>query len=75
MPASVPITKALKSPCAAQGSTAVCSRCHQPAPGYDVDSRKGTNASFLGVLIFLLYAMRRVSGISAAAWIRALVVC
>jgi transposase len=44
-----------------QGSTAVCSRCHQPAPGYDqLAERRYEFIPFWGFLVFLLYAMRRV---------------
>ena len=43
------------------GSTAVCSRCHQPAPGYDrLAERRYDFIPFWGFLVFLLYAMRRV---------------
>jgi transposase len=42
-------------------STAVCSRCHQPAPGYDqLPERRFEFIPFWGFLVFLLYAMRRV---------------
>src|SRR5438477_10051779 len=42
-------------------STAVCSRCHQPAPGYDqLAERRFEFIPFWGFLVFLLYAMRRV---------------
>jgi transposase len=44
-----------------KGSTAVCSRCHQPAPGYDQLAEKRYDfIPFWGFLVFLLYAMRRV---------------
>jgi transposase len=44
-----------------KGSTAVCSRCHQPAPGYDqLAERRYEFIPFWGFLVFLLYAMRRV---------------
>ncbi|HEY6302610.1 MAG TPA: ISL3 family transposase [Terriglobales bacterium] len=44
-----------------KGSRAVCSRCHQPAPGYDqLDERRFEFIPFWGFLVFLLYAMRRV---------------
>src|SRR5260370_25464394 len=44
-----------------KGSTAVCSRCHQPAPGYDqLAERRFEFIPFWGFLVFLLYAMRRV---------------
>src|SRR6202522_1042903 len=43
------------------GSTAVCSGCHQPAPGYDrLPERKFEFIPFWGFLVFLLYSMRRV---------------
>src|SRR2546421_9152726 len=44
-----------------QGSTAVCSRCHLPAPGYDqLAERRFEFIPLWGFLVFLLYAMRRV---------------
>jgi transposase len=44
-----------------QGSAAVCSRCHQPAPGYDqLSERRFEFIPFWGFLVFLLYSMRRV---------------
>ena len=44
-----------------KGSAAVCSRCHQPAPGYDqLAERRYDFIPFWGFLVFLLYAMRRV---------------
>jgi transposase len=44
------------------GSTAICSRCHQPAPGYDrLAERRFQFIPFGGFLVFLLYAMRRVN--------------
>jgi transposase len=45
-----------------RGSTAICSRCHQPAPGYDrLAERRFQFIPFWGFLVFLLYAMRRVN--------------
>ena len=45
-----------------QGTTAVCSRCHQPAPGYDqLSERRFEFIPFWGFLVFLLYSMRRVN--------------
>jgi len=45
-----------------KGSAAVCSRCHQPAPGYDqLPERRFEFIPFWGFLVFLLYSMRRVS--------------
>src|ERR1700685_46735 len=42
-------------------SAAVCSRCHQPAPGYDqLPERRFEFIPFWGFLVFLLYTMRRV---------------
>ena len=42
-------------------SAAVCSRCHQPAPGYDqLPERRFEFIPFWGFLVFLLYSMRRV---------------
>jgi transposase len=44
-----------------KGSVAVCSRCHQPAPGYDqLPERCFEFIPFWGFLVFLLYSMRRV---------------
>ena len=44
-----------------KGSKAVCSRCHQPAPGYDqLAERHFEFIPFRGFLVFLLYSMRRV---------------
>src|SRR4030095_3880954 len=44
-----------------KGSNAVCSRCHQPAPGYDqLAERRFEFIPFWGFLVFLLYSMRRV---------------
>ena len=45
-----------------KGSSAVCSRCHQPASGYDqLPERRYEFIPFWGFLVFLLYSMRRVS--------------
>jgi transposase len=44
-----------------QGSAALCSRCHLPAPGYDrLDERRFEFIPLWGFLVFLLYRMRRV---------------
>jgi transposase len=44
-----------------KASAAVCSRCHQPAPGYDqLAERCFEFIPFWGFLVFLLYSMRRV---------------
>jgi transposase len=44
-----------------KGSAAVCSRCHQPAPGHDqLSERRFEFIPFWGFLVFLLYSMRRV---------------
>jgi transposase len=44
-----------------QGSAAVCSGCHRPAPGYDHLPERGFEFIPLwGFLVFLLYRMRRV---------------
>jgi len=44
-----------------RGSPAICSRCHQPAPGYDpLGERRFEFIPLWGFLVFLLYAMRRV---------------
>ena len=44
-----------------KGSTAVCSRCHLPAPGYDqLAERRFEFIPLWGLFVFLLYAMRRV---------------
>jgi transposase len=43
------------------GSAAVCSGCHQPAPGYDhLPQRRFEFIPFWGILVFFLYRMRRV---------------
>jgi transposase len=43
------------------GSTALCSGCHQPAPGYDrLPERRFEFIPFWGILVFFLYRMRRV---------------
>jgi transposase len=43
------------------GSVAVCSGCHQPAPGYDqLPERRFEFIPFWGTLVFFLYCMRRV---------------
>jgi len=43
------------------GSGAVCSGCHQPAPGYDhLPERRFEFIPFWGTLVFFLYCMRRV---------------
>ena len=42
------------------GSAALCSGCHQPAPGYDrLPQRRFEFIPFWGILVFLLYRMRR----------------
>jgi transposase len=42
-------------------STAVCSRCHRPAPGYDqLSERRFEFIPFWGFLVFFLYCRRRV---------------
>ena len=42
-------------------SAAVCSRCHQPAPGYDqLAERRFEFIPLWGFFVFLLYSMRRV---------------
>jgi transposase len=44
-----------------KGSTAICSRCHQTAPGYDqLGERRFEFIPLWGFFVFLLYAMRRV---------------
>src|SRR5262250_2247941 len=44
-----------------KGTRAICSRCHQPAPGYDqLTERRFEFIPFWGFLVFLLYVMRRV---------------
>ena len=43
------------------GSSAVCSGCHQPAPGYDhLPERRFEFIPLWGFLVFFLYSMRRV---------------
>jgi transposase len=43
-------------------SAAICSGCHQPAPGYDQSPtpRRFEFIGFWGYLVFLVYCMRRV---------------
>jgi transposase len=44
-----------------KGSAAICSRCQQPAPGYDqLGERRFEFIPLWGFFVFLLYAMRRV---------------
>ena len=44
-----------------QGTPAICSRCHHPAPGYDrLPERRFEFIPLWGFFVFLLYAMRRV---------------
>ncbi len=44
-----------------KGTRAICSRCQQPAPGYDqLAERRFEFIPFWGYLVFLLYTMRRV---------------
>jgi transposase len=44
-----------------KGSVAICSRCHQPAPGYDqLAERRFEFIPLWGFFVFLLYTMRRV---------------
>lgn len=44
-----------------KGAQAICSRCHQPAPGYDqLDPRRFEFIPLWGFFVFLLYTMRRV---------------
>ena len=44
-----------------KGSSAVCSRCHQPAAGYDqLAEWRFEFMPFWGFFVFLLYTMRRV---------------
>jgi transposase len=44
-----------------KGSAAICSRCYQPAPGYDqLAERRFEFISLWGFFVFLLYTMRRV---------------
>jgi len=43
-------------------SAALCSRCHQPAPGYDqLPQRRFEFIPLWGFFVFLLYSMRRVN--------------
>jgi transposase len=44
-----------------RGSAAICSRCHQSAPGYDqLPERRFEFVPLWGFFVFLVYAMRRV---------------
>src|ERR1700733_12150015 len=54
-----------------EGSAAVCSGCHRPAPGYDRLPERGFEFIPLwGFLVFLLYRMRRVDSGIVASWSR-----
>ena len=45
-----------------KGSSAVCSRCHLPAPGYDqLAERRFEFIPLWGFFVFLVYAMRRMN--------------
>ena len=45
-----------------QGTSAICSGCHKPAPGYDhLSERRFEFIPFWGYLVFLLYRSRRVN--------------
>jgi transposase len=45
-----------------QGTSAICSGCHNPAPGYDhLSERRFEFIPFWGYLVFLLYRSRRVN--------------
>jgi transposase len=49
-------------------SAAICSRCHQPAPGYDqLPERRFEFIPLWGFFVFLLYAMRRVDCLRCGA--------
>lgn len=54
--------KAIEVPVRARkGSKAICSGCQKPAPGYDtLPERRFEFIPFWGLLVFLLYARRRV---------------
>src|SRR5712691_3919274 len=52
-----------------EGSTAVCSGCHQPAPGYDhLPERCFEFIPLWGFLVFLLYRMRPSTAVIVATW-------
>ena len=51
------------------GSAAVCSGCHQPAPGYDhLPERRFEFIPFWGILVFFLYCMRRSDCVAGRFW-------
>jgi hypothetical protein len=51
-----------------KGSAAICSRCHQPAPGYDqLAERRYEFIPLWGFFVFLLYAMRRMDCLRCGA--------
>ena len=53
------------------GSAAVCAGCHKPAPGYDhLPERRFEFIPFWGILVFLLYRMRRKIAQTVAWWWR-----
>ncbi len=51
-------------------SAAICSGCHQPAPGYDQSPtpRRFEFIGFWGYLVFLVYYMRRVNCRQCGSW-------
>ena len=52
-----------------KGSAAICSRCHQPATGYDqLAERRFEFIPFWGFLVFLLYSMRHVNCRRCEPW-------
>src|ERR1044071_3471142 len=53
-----------------KGSAAICSRCHQPAAGYDqLAERRFEFIPLWGFFVFLLYAMRRVDCRRCGVWL------
>ena len=53
-----------------KGSTAVCSSCHLPAPGYDqLAERRLEFIPLWEFLVFRLYTMRRVDCRAVALWL------
>jgi len=55
----------------ARGRPTVCSRCHQPRPGYGQSSPSdGSSSFFLGILVIMLYSMEgRHCPVSDGRWL------
>jgi len=61
VPSSVRITRSIEVSVRPRKGSAICSRCHQPAPGYDqLGERRFEFIPLWGFFVLLLYTMRRV---------------